>query len=68
MMYKISKFNLLAKRVMYGSGEGQMMGRWSGEVQVTVMYHVRAKSQKYSQLDIGGRASCLTLSTLTWHV
>ena len=33
---------------MDGSGEGQMMVRWSGEVLV------RVKSQKYSELDIGG--------------
>ena len=39
---------------MDGSGEGQMMVfRWSGEVQV------RVKSQKYSELDIGGHENCL---------
>ena len=33
-------------------GEGQMMVRWSGDRQV------RVKSQKYSELDIGGRETC----------
>ena len=37
---------------MDGSGEGQMMVRWSGKVQVRVKY------QKYSELDIGGRETC----------
>ena len=40
---------------MDGSGEGQMMVRWSGEFQV------RVKSQKYSELDTGGRETCLIL-------
>ena len=38
---------------MDGPGEGQMMVRQSGEVQV------RVKHQKYSELDIDGRETCL---------
>ena len=34
--------------------EGQMMVRWSGEVQV------RVKSKKYSELDIGGNETFWT--------
>ena len=41
---------------MYGSGEGQMMVRWFCEVQVTV--RLRVKSQKYSELDVGGHENC----------
>ena len=37
---------------MDGSGDGQMMVSWSGEVQV------RVKSQKYSELDIVGQETC----------
>ena len=37
---------------MDGSGDGQMMVSWSGEVQV------RVKSQKYSELDIVGHDTC----------
>ena len=43
--------------VIDGSGEGQMMVRWSGEVQM------RVKTQKYSELDIGGRETC----PVYWH-
>ena len=34
------------------SGEGQIMVRWSSEVQV------RVKSKYYSELDIGGHETC----------
>ena len=43
---------------MDGSGDGQMMVRWSGEVQM------RVKSQKYFELVIGGRETCLLHLTL----
>ena len=41
--------------------EGQMMVRWSVEVQV------RVKSLKYSELDIGGRETCCFL-TFHWDI
>ena len=34
------------------SGDGQMMFRWSGEVQVS------GEAQMYSELDIGGHETC----------
>ena len=40
---------------MDGSGEGRMMVRWSGKVQV------RVKSLMCSELDIGGRETCLKI-------
>ena len=43
---------------MYGSREGQMMVRWSGKAQV------RLKSQKYSELDIGGRETSVSVEFL----
>ena len=49
------KFKTLNKcyvRVVNGSGEDQMIVRGSGEA------HMRVKSQKYSELDIGGRETC----------
>ena len=44
---------------MDGSGEDQMIIRGSGEVQM------RVKSQKYSELDIGGHETCLTFGLET---
>ena len=38
---------------MYGSGEGQMMNRWSSGDSL--------KSQKYSEVDIGVRETCDSL-------
>ena len=42
---------------MNGSEEGQMMVRWSGEVQV----RVKSQNTYYSELDIGGRSRNLSI-------
>ena len=45
------------------SGEGQLMVRWSGDIQVNVSKMlVNVKSQ--SELDIGGRETCNKLKVL----
>ena len=51
---------------MDGSGEGQMIVKWSGEFQVRVK-----KFQKYFELDIGERGTCFIfilciVTTLNW--
>ena len=44
------------RQVIVGLAKGQMMVRWFGEVQITARF--RVKSQKYSELDVGGHETC----------